>query len=92
MAVSRDEWALERVKGRRWAQFRDQDGESGRDMVLSLGRRPCGLKLAEWAEAAGLRNDGVVATSVKRYEQRLPADRGEKARMKQVLTLLNCEM
>jgi len=84
--------AVERVKGRRWAEFRDQYGDSGRDMVLYLARRLCGLKLAELAEAAGLRNYGVVATSVNRYEERLQADRAEKARMKQVLKLLNCEM
>ena len=84
--------AVERVNGRRWAEFRDQYGDSGRDMVLYLGRRICALKLAELAEAAGLRNYGVVATSVKRYEQRLQSERGEKARMKQVLQLLNCEM
>ena len=84
--------AVERVKGRRWAEFRDQHGDSGRDMVLYLGRRICALKLAELAEAAGLRNYGVVATSVKRYEKRLQSKRGEEARMKQVLQLLNCEM
>jgi hypothetical protein len=54
-------------------------------MTLYLGRRVCGLKLAALAEAVGLRNFGVVATSVKRYAQRLEADRAEKARMKQVL-------
>jgi hypothetical protein len=84
--------AVERVKGRRWAEFRDQYGDSGRDLTLYLGRRVCGLKLAELAEAVGLRNYGVVATSVKRYAERLEADRAEKARMKQVLKLLNCEM
>ena len=84
--------AVERVKGRRWAEFRDQYGDSGRDLVLYLGRRVSGLKLGELAEAAGLRNYGVVATNVKRYEQRLEADRAEKVRLKQVLKLLNCEM
>jgi hypothetical protein len=84
--------AVERVKGRPWAEFRDQHGDSGRDLVLYLGRRACGLKLAELAEAVGWRNYGVVATNVKRYEQRLQADRAEKARMKAVLKMLNCEM
>jgi hypothetical protein len=55
---------------------------------MYLGRRVCGLKLAELAESVGLRNYGVVATSVKRYAQRVEADRAEKVRMKQVL---NCD-
>jgi len=29
--------AVEEVKGRRWAEFRDKYGDSGRDMVLYLG-------------------------------------------------------
>jgi REP element-mobilizing transposase RayT len=84
--------AIEKVKGRKWADFRDQYGDTGRDMALYLGRRLCGLKLTELAQEVGLRNYGVVATNAKRYEGRLARDRIEKARMKQVLKLLNCEM
>ena len=84
--------AVEKVKEPGWAEFGDRDGDSGRDRALSLGRRRSGLKRAEWAEAAGLRNDGVVATSAKRHEPRLEADRAERAPMKQVLQLLKCEM
>jgi putative transposase len=84
--------AVEQVKGRKWAEFRDEYGDTGRDMALYLGRRLCGMKLAELAEAVGLGNYGVVATNAKRYELRLARDRAEKARMKQVLELLNCEM
>lgn len=84
--------AIEKVKGRRWAEFRDEYGDTGRDMALYLGRRLCGMKLAELAETVNLRNYGVVATNAKRYELRLERDRREKARMKQVLKLLNCEM
>jgi len=50
------------------------------------------MKLAELAQAVGLRNYGVVATNVKPYERRLEQERAEQARMKQVLELLNCEM
>jgi putative transposase len=84
--------AVERVKGRKWAEFRDEYGDTGRDMALYLGRRLCGMKLTELAEAVELRNYGVVATNAKRYELRLAQDRAEKARMNQVLELLNCEM
>jgi hypothetical protein len=51
--------AVERVKGRRWAEFRDEYGDGGRVMALYLGRRLCGLKLAEVAKAVGLRNSRV---------------------------------
>jgi len=84
--------AIEKVKGRQWGEFRDEYGDTGRDMALYLGRRLCGLKLAELAKAVELRNYGVVATNARRYERRLEQDRAEKARMKQVLKLLNCEM
>jgi putative transposase len=84
--------AIEQVKGRKWAQFRDEYGDTGRDMALYLGRRLCGLKLRELAAAAELRNYGVVATNAKRYELRLERDRAERSRMKQVLELLNCEI
>jgi hypothetical protein len=84
--------AIEKAKGRKWADFRDQYGDTGRDMALFLGRRLCGLKLAELARLVDLRNYGVVAANAKRYERRLARDRTEKAQMKQVLELLNCEM
>jgi hypothetical protein len=76
--------AVEQVKRRKWAEFRDEYGETGRDMALYLGRRLCGMKLAELAGAVELRNYGVVATNARRYERRLTQDRAEKARMKQV--------
>jgi len=71
---------------------RERHADRGRDLVLYLGRRLCGLKLRELAEAVGLRNYAVVATNTKRYEQRLPSDSQEQARVKKVSQLLNCEM
>src|SRR5262245_46533958 len=76
----------------KWDEFRDRHGDRGRDMVLYLGRRVCGLKLRELAEAIGLPNYAVVATNSKRYEKWLQGDRAEQARMKGVRQLLNCEM
>ena len=46
--------SVEKVKGERWVEFRDRHGDSGRDLVLYLGRRRCGLKLQELAGAAGM--------------------------------------
>ena len=84
--------AVEQVKGEKWDEFRDRHGDRGRDMVLYLGRRVCGMRLAELAEAVGLRNYAVVATNARRYEQCLQRDRTEQARMKEVTQLLNYKM
>jgi hypothetical protein len=84
--------AVEAVKGEKWDEFRERHGDSGRDMVLYLGRRVCGMKLGELAKAVGLGNDAVVATNVKRYERRLQSQRREQNLMKQVSQMLNCKM
>jgi len=60
-------------------------------LALHLGRRLCGLKLAEPARVVELDSAGAGASAVKRYERRLAQARGEKARMKHVLTGLNVE-
>jgi hypothetical protein len=51
-----------------------------------------GLKLLELAEAVGLRNYAVVATSARRYQQRLQSDGQERQSMERVMQLLNCKM
>src|SRR6185369_4553149 len=84
--------AVEKVKGQKWDEFRERHGDHGRDMVLYLGRSVCGLKLTELAQAVGLLNYAVVATSAKRYEKCLQRDRTEQSRMKEVRHLLNCKM
>jgi len=84
--------AIERVKGRRWEEFRDQYGDPGRDMALHLGRRLCGLKLTELSREAGLPNYAVVATGALRYARRLAKDRAERRRVAEVIKLLNGEM
>jgi len=84
--------AVQKIKGEKWNAFRDRHGDRGREMVLYLGRRVCGMKLAELAAAVWLRNYAVVATCVKRYEQCLQTNATEQASMKRLARLLNCEM
>ena len=43
----------ERLKGEGWEQFRDRYGDSGRDLVLWLERKRCGLKLIGLAQRVG---------------------------------------
>lgn len=84
--------AVEAVKGDKWAQFRDRYADTGRDLVLYLGRRLSGMKLKELATAVDLPNYGVVATNALRYQKRLASDPAERAILKRVLKLLNCEI
>ncbi|HNQ88639.1 MAG TPA: hypothetical protein PKM73_08500 [Verrucomicrobiota bacterium] len=84
--------AVENVKGLPWPDFRDRNGDTGREMTLTLGRRLCGLKVAEVAQAVGLRNYGVATTSVKRCEGRLAHDRAERERRQQRREWFNCEI
>jgi REP element-mobilizing transposase RayT len=84
--------AVEAVKGEKWDDFRERHGDSGRDMVLYLGRRVCGLKLGELAKAVGIHNDAAVSTNARRYEERLQSQRREQNLMKEVTQMLNCKM
>jgi hypothetical protein len=36
---------LEKANGQIWAEMRDRYGDEGRDFILYLGRRACGMKL-----------------------------------------------
>jgi len=45
--------AVERVKGERWAVFRDRRGDWGRDLALAVARRSTGLTLRELGARAG---------------------------------------
>lgn len=83
---------VEAVKKEQWAAFRDRHGDSGRDLVLYLGRRVCGLKLKELAVVAGMRDYSAVALAVKRYERRLEQKGEEKKQLRRVCHLCNVEM
>jgi hypothetical protein len=61
--------AVEKLKKEKWEAFRDRYGDSGRDLVLYLGRRACGMKLRELAVAAGLKDYATVAAAIARLER-----------------------
>jgi hypothetical protein len=62
------------AKGDSWERFRDRHGDDGRDTVLWLGRRHCGLTLSELGAAAGGLNAAAVGTGVRRIENRRKQD------------------
>jgi putative transposase len=75
----RPEWGrvvkvVEEMKGERWERFRDRQGDRGRDVALWLGRRWCGMKLAELSQAVGLNHYGSAGTAIKYLEQRRQTD------------------
>jgi hypothetical protein len=60
--------AVEQAKGEQWAEFRDRHGDWGRDLVLYLGRKQCGLKWKELSAVAGGIDYVSASTAVRRLE------------------------
>ena len=58
-------------------------GDWGRDLVLYLGRKECGLKLQELGEAVGGIDYGSVAAAVHRFAGRLDRDKSLLERLRQ---------
>lgn len=80
--------AVERLKGQKWKQFRDQYGDTGRDLVLWFGRKRCGLKLQNLARRVGDLDYTAVSVAVKRFEQRRRQDKKLQHTITQVDTAL----
>ena len=87
---------VEKLKGQRWENFRDRYGDLGRDLVLYLGRKACGLKLRELAEAAGGIDYVSVSAAVKRFsiraEKEKAVGRVKKEAEKLLLAARECRM
>jgi hypothetical protein len=65
---------VERMRGEKWKIFRDRYGDAGRDLVLYLGRRFCGLSIRELSGRAGIEYMST-ATTLSRFSRRLLKDR-----------------
>ena len=72
------------VKGESWERFRNRHGDDGRDTVLWLGRRHCGLTLSELGAAADGLNAAAVGAGVRRIETRRKQDAKFCARLKRL--------
>jgi len=85
--------AVEKVKGEKWESFRDRHGDWGRDLVMYLVRRRCGIKLAELGKALGGLDYATVSAAVKRFGERLRQDRALAGVVKRVeVEMLNPKM
>lgn len=63
--------AVEGVKGESWDRFRDRQGDNGRDLVLWVARKRCGLTLRELGKAVGGMEYFAVSKAIKRMSERL---------------------
>ena len=79
---------VEKLKGEAWMDFRDRYGDWGRDLVLYLGRRTCGLKLKGLAEVAGGIDYVSVSAAVKRWKDRMAKEPGLAAILSQAEKML----
>jgi REP element-mobilizing transposase RayT len=83
---------LEGVRGQRWEEFRDRYGDAGRDLVLYLGRRVCGLKLGELARRTGMKDYSAAWVAIRRYECRLRRSAADREQVKQLRQMSKVEM
>jgi REP element-mobilizing transposase RayT len=84
--------SVEKVKGCTWEKIRDRYGDDGRDVVMYVGRRAGGLKLAELATALGMTGYKAVSMAIRRYERRLDRSKNARALLNQICKMLNVEM
>jgi len=83
---------VEKVKGERWSEFRDRYGDSGRDLVLYMGRRLGGAKLSELARFAELSSYSAASAAIRRHAQRLVRDQEAQRQLQAACKMLNVEM
>jgi len=70
-------------------RFRDRYGDWGRDLLLYLRRKECGLRLRELGEAVGGLDYAAVSVGIKRFEQRLTKESKLQRVMQRAITMLN---
>ncbi len=66
---------VESVRKERWANFRDQHGDWGRDLALFLGRKDCGLPLGTLGLAVGGLSAPGVSPAIRRFSGRLATEK-----------------
>ncbi len=94
--ASRPKWeqviaAVESVRGEKWADFRDQYGDWGRELALYVGRKEAGLTLRELGSAVGGADYAAVGVAIQRFERRLIRNKVIRQAVAAVIKLLNVE-
>ena len=62
--------AVEGVRKQKWEEFRDRYGDDGRDLVMYLGRKACGLSFRELSDRVAIKYSSAAAAA-RRFEARL---------------------
>jgi REP-associated tyrosine transposase len=83
--------AVEALRREKWEAFRDRHGDWGREAALYLGRRKCGLRLAELGAAVGGADYAAVSAAIKRFERRLSRERSLQQSVESLTEMLNVE-
>lgn len=83
---------VEKVKGQTWGELRDRHGDEGRDLVLYLGRRACGIKLGQLAVVAGMSDYKAVSIAIRRYEGQLRRNKSRRELLRRICQMSNVEM
>jgi chromosomal replication initiation ATPase DnaA len=83
---------VEELKGEQWESFRERHGDWGRDLVLTLARQNCGMKLRELGKMAGGIGHVSVSVAERRLQQRLKEDRNLAGLYQKAQTRLNNDL
>jgi len=76
---------VEQKRGEAWAEFADRHGDWGRELVLYLARRRCGLTLSEIGQFFGIAEYKAVSSAVKRFEAAIEKDVAKRRMVKECL-------
>jgi putative transposase len=79
---------VEGLKGEQWASFVNRYKDWGRDLALYVGRKSCGLKLAELGQRAGGIDYATVSNRIRQFEAAQKEDANLKNIIKQALHCL----
>jgi len=80
--------AVEKEKGTKWEQFCEKRGDWGRDLVLAIARRHCGMTLKTLGEpAAGLRSV-AVSMAIRRMADRLMSDKNLQQAYRRIKSIM----
>jgi len=76
--------AVATTHGEPWERWRDRYGDWGRDAVLWLGRKRCGLTLKQLGAAVGGLDYRSVSSALRQFARRLQTDRNLARKLKAV--------
>jgi chromosomal replication initiation ATPase DnaA len=83
---------VSQLKGEAWKEYRDRRGDEGRDLVLWLARRYCGLRLRELGQLAGGLDYAAVSVAMTRFAQRMRTDRPLAKHVAKAVRMFNVEI